>query len=165
VPAAEPVVSTWRERFDGSAAYGMPAHITALYPFLPADRLTGDVVRALRELCAKVSLIDVQFRRTARFPGVLYLDPEPSAWIRELTTSIAERWPDAPPYGGGLAEIIPHLTVAQDADDRVLDDIESGVVNSLPVSTRLVEACLFVFDGERWRRSALLPFQGRRDDG
>jgi hypothetical protein len=35
VPAAEPVVSTWRERFDGSAAQGMPAHITALYPFLP----------------------------------------------------------------------------------------------------------------------------------
>lgn len=35
VPAAEQLVSTWREQFDRSAAQGMPAHITALYPFLP----------------------------------------------------------------------------------------------------------------------------------
>jgi hypothetical protein len=65
VAAAEPVVSSWRERFDESAAHGMPAHITALYPFLPHERLSGGAVVLLRELCAEVPAFEVQFRRTA----------------------------------------------------------------------------------------------------
>ncbi|HEY7077245.1 MAG TPA: 2'-5' RNA ligase family protein, partial [Solirubrobacteraceae bacterium] len=88
-PAAEPVVSTWRERFDSSAAQGMPAHITVLYPFLPDARLTDEVVAQLRQVCAAVPVLDVAFRRTARFPDVLYLDPEPAAGVRELTAAIA----------------------------------------------------------------------------
>jgi len=43
VPTAEAVVSTWRERFDRSAVQGM----TALYPFRPEDRLTGEVTARL----------------------------------------------------------------------------------------------------------------------
>ena len=52
VPDAEPAVGTWRARYDSSAAFGMPAHITVLYPFLPEDRLTQDVVDRLTEICA-----------------------------------------------------------------------------------------------------------------
>jgi hypothetical protein len=33
VPAVEPLVSQWRQRFDVSARHGVPAHITVLYPF------------------------------------------------------------------------------------------------------------------------------------
>ena len=164
VPAVEPVVSTWRARFDRSAAHGMPAHITALYPFAPEEDLTADVVAQLREVCAAVPVLDVEFRRTARFPDVLYLDPEPASGLRELTAAIAERWPQAPPYGGMFDEVVPHLTVAQSAGDDVLDDIEADVVHRLPVRTRLAEACLYVFDGERWRPRSRLPFQGRRSD-
>lgn len=43
----------------------MPAHITALYPFLPHERLSGGAVVLLRELCAEVPAFEVQFRRTA----------------------------------------------------------------------------------------------------
>lgn len=143
----------------------MPAHITALYPFLPEERLTGAVVARLRELCASVPVLDVQFRRAARFPDVLYLNPEPASGLRELTASIAERWPEAPPYGGAFDEVIPHLTVAHGAGDDVKDDIEADVRRALPVSTRLVEASLYVFDGERWWPRARLPFQGRRSEG
>jgi 2'-5' RNA ligase len=137
----------------------MPAHVTALYPFLPDERLTGAVVGRLRELCTALPVLDVRFRRTARFPGVLYLDPEPAGELRELTASIAERWPEAPPYGGRFAEVVPHLTVAQGAGDDVLDEIEAEVLRRLPVRTRLATACLYVFDGERWRPRARLPFQ------
>jgi 2'-5' RNA ligase len=165
VPAAEPVVSTWRERFDGSAAQGMPAHITVLYPFLPEERLSGEVLTRLRELCAGMPALDVLFRRTGRFSGVLYLDPEPADGPRQLTLAIAEQWPEAPPYRGSFAEVIPHLTVAHGADDGVLDDIDADVLRRLPVSARLVEACLYVFDGERWQPRARLPFQGRRSEG
>ena len=139
----------------------MPAHITVLYPFLHEECLTGEVVARLRELCADVPVLAVQFRRTARFPGVLYLDPKPAGRLRELTASIAQRWPDAPPYGGSFDEVIPHLTVARTADVGVLNDIESEVLRGLPVATRLREACLYVFDGERWRPRARLPFRAR----
>lgn len=37
-PFGEPLVGGFRERYDSSAAYGMPAHVTVLYPFLPWER-------------------------------------------------------------------------------------------------------------------------------
>jgi 2'-5' RNA ligase len=158
-PAAEPVVSTWRKRFDSSAAQGMPAHITVLYPFLPEPRLTRGVVTRLRELCAAVPVLDVAFRRVGRFPDVLYLDPEPTGELRELTASIAQRWPEAPPYGGRFDEVVPHLTVAHGAGEDALNDIEADVLRRLPVRTRLEEARLYIFDGERWQLRARLPFR------
>jgi 2'-5' RNA ligase len=156
-------VSVWRERFDGSAAEGMPAHITALYPFLGEDCLTDEVLDQLRCLCAQLPVLDVAFRRTGRFPGVLYLDPEPADGLRRLTAAIAERWPEAPPYGGRFQDVIPHLTVAR-AGDGVLTDIEAELLRSLPVPARLEEAVLYVFDGHRWRRRARLAFRDDRGD-
>lgn len=153
-------MASWRERFDRSAAQGMPAHITALYPFLPEHRLTGDVLARLRELCAEVPVLDVEFRRVGRFPEVLYLDPDPADGLRHLTGAIAEQWPEAPPYGGSFDDVIPHLTVAHGAGTGLLDDIEADVARGLPISTRLSQACLYVFDGALWRPRARLPFLG-----
>lgn len=165
VPAVEPLVSTWRERFDGSAAQGMPAHITALHPFVSEERLTGEVLARLHELCAELPVLDVQFLRTARFPGVLYLGPDPSDGLRQLTLAIAEQWPEAPPYGGSFDEVVPHLTVAHGTGDGVLDDVEADVRRGLPIAARLAEACLYVFDGALWRPRARLPFQGAAASG
>jgi 2'-5' RNA ligase len=158
VPPAEPVVSAWRDQFDSSAAQGMPAHITALYPFLPEDRLGTEALTRLRRLCARRPVLEVEFKRPARFPGVLYLEPEPSDGLRQLTIEIAGQWPEAPPYRGAFAEIIPHLTLAQGVAAAVLDMIEARVPRSLPIAASLVEAHLYVFDGERWRMRARLPF-------
>lgn len=143
----------------------MPAHITALYPFLDEDQLTDDVLAHLCELCAEQPRLDVVFHRTGRFAEVLYLDPEPADGLRQLTVAIAERWPEAPPYGGSFEDAIPHLTVAHGAGDRVLADIEAHVLRGLPVRTQLAGACLYVFDGVRWRLRAQLPFQDRRCAG
>ena len=71
VPDAEPTLSAWRKRFDSSAAQGMPAHVTALYPFLPEDRLLSEALTRLRELCAERHSMKVTFPRAAPFPGVL----------------------------------------------------------------------------------------------
>ena len=159
VPDAEPVVAAWRNRFDSSAAQGMPAHITAVYPFIPADRLGTEALARLGRLCAARPVLEVQFRRTARFPGVLYLESAPSDGLRQLTLEVAGQWPEAPPYRGAFSEIIPHLTVAHGVAPDVLDMVEARVQRSLPISTSLVEARLYVFDGEGWRMRARLPFQ------
>jgi hypothetical protein len=138
----------------------MPAHVTTLYPFLAHDRLTSELVAELAQLCATMPALDVHFRRAARFPDVLFLDPEPPDDLRALTLAIAARWPEAHPYGGAFDEVIPHLTVAQGLGPDALDAIESVLRDELPVSARLVEARLYVFGGERWRVKATLPFAG-----
>ncbi|MER6514958.1 2'-5' RNA ligase family protein [Nonomuraea sp. NPDC001636] len=98
-----------RSRLDAAAADGVPAHVTILYPFLDRDRL--DEV-ALGRLIAAHAAFDVRFAGCGRFPGVLYLAPGPERPFRELTEAVAARWPEAPPYEGRFASIVPHLTVA-----------------------------------------------------
>jgi hypothetical protein len=153
VSAAEPLVAPWRARFDPSAAQGMPAHVTALHPFVPA---TDRVVAELRALCAASPVLDVRFARTARFPGVLHLAPEPADGLRRLTLAIAERWPEAPPYGGAFEEVIPHLTVALGDHPG---EVEAELRRGLPFAARLAEACLYEFDGSRWIARERLPFR------
>ena len=77
VPDAEPVVDRWRQRHDGAARQGMPAHITLLYPFLTEARLDAAVIDRLRSICAPTWPIDLELRRTARFPATIYLAPSP----------------------------------------------------------------------------------------
>jgi 2'-5' RNA ligase superfamily len=160
VPAAEPVVRGWRQRYDASARLGMPAHVTLLYPFLSAERLTAAALARLRGLCAERPAIDSEFIGTGRFPGVLYLAPDPPEPYRELTEAITATWPEAPPYGGAFDSVIPHLTVADGAAESRLAVIERDLARQLPVSAHLSEARLFVFDGTRWRVQARLPFGG-----
>src|SRR3954471_22890976 len=83
VPEAEPIVAEHRLRHDPSAADGVPAHVTVLYPFrTPVDHATAAAAAAVPGARAP---FDVTFRATARFPGVvLYLDPEPAAPFHEL---------------------------------------------------------------------------------
>jgi 2'-5' RNA ligase superfamily len=44
VPAAEPLVSPFRDLYDPGAAIGVPAHVTILYPFKSPDAI-DEVVR------------------------------------------------------------------------------------------------------------------------
>jgi len=162
VPAAEAVVSAWRGGFDESAAQGMPAHITVLYPFLTEEQLTDSVIARLAALCEGLPVLDLRFQRTGRFPGVLYLDPDPADGLRRLTAAIERTWPQAPPYGGRFDRVIPHLTVAHGVDDGLLGEIELDIRTGLPFRTRLAEACLYVFDGACWQPQMRLPFQRRQ---
>lgn len=159
VPGAEPVVADWRARFDSSAAQGMPAHITTVYPFLSEDRLTAAVVSQLQAVCDEREPLEVTFAETARFPGVLYLAPEPADGLRALTSVIVDRWPEAPPYGG-VHDPIPHLTVAC-GDEAVLDAVDVEMRAKLPLIATVAEARLYVFDGGRWQEEVRLPFRSR----
>jgi hypothetical protein len=80
----------------------MPAHITALYPFLDETRLTDSVIARLSSLSHDLPAPRVEFRRTRRFPGVLCLDPEPAHGLRRLTAKIFDEWPETPPFRGEL---------------------------------------------------------------
>ena len=96
---------------DSSAARGVPAHITVLFPFLPADELDE---AALRALFARFPAFDFALDRIERFEdGHVWLRPDPTWRFADLTAAVWRRWPDRPPYEGAFDEVIPHVTVSE----------------------------------------------------
>ncbi|MFE1314740.1 2'-5' RNA ligase family protein [Streptomyces sp. NPDC058755] len=159
VPEAEPAVRMWRERLDPSAGAGVPAHVTVLFPFLDASRIDEGVCAAIGEVLDRHQSFEVRFEHCGRFPGVLYLAPEPDTPFRRLTESIVERWPENPPFGGQFDDVVPHLTVAQGQDEAVLEKVESDLLGSLPIVARVSSVDLLVHDGTRWRQCVAFPLR------
>ncbi|NUS10482.1 MAG: 2'-5' RNA ligase family protein [Streptomyces sp.] len=160
VAEAEPLVAHWRRRFDASAAAGVPAHVTVLFPFLDVERVTDGVIGDLTALVAGHGPCSVRFEECGRFPDVLYLAPAPARPLRALTEAVAARWPEAPPYGGQFAEVVPHLTVAHGQPPHVLDEVEAALARGLPATATISSVSLFVSDGHVWRRHAEFPMLG-----
>ncbi|MET8542536.1 2'-5' RNA ligase family protein [Kitasatospora sp. NPDC004799] len=160
VPEAEPVVGRWRERFDSSVAVGIPAHVTVLYPFLRHDRIGDRVLGELGALFGAHRAFDVGFPGCGRFPGVLYLAPAQEDRLRALTSAVADRWPEAPPFQGRFADVVPHLTVAYSQEPGVFDEIEADLSGRLPVTARVVSVHLLVYDGTTWRERAEFALRG-----
>ncbi|MEV4940455.1 2'-5' RNA ligase family protein [Streptomyces zaomyceticus] len=154
IPEAEPFVSEWRERFDPSAQAGVPAHITVLFPFLDESRVDAVVHSALADVLGGHPAFDLRFERCGRFPGVLCLAPEPDTQLRQLTEAIADRWPEAPPYGGRFTEIVPHLTIAQGQEDAILETVEADLADGLPFTSHVSSVDLIVHDGTNWQQRA-----------
>jgi 2'-5' RNA ligase len=133
VPEAEPAVGRLRATLDRAAAWGVPAHVTVLYPFLPPDRITGAVTAAVRAAVATVARFEVTFRRTDSFgTDVLWLAPEPDTGFRALTAAVWHRFPDTPPYEGAHDDVVPHLTIAEGQPVTVLRDAQDTVAAHLP---------------------------------
>jgi 2'-5' RNA ligase len=154
VPEAETVVKELRDRHDPSAAAGVPAHITLLYPFKhPA--LIGDAdLDRLTRCAATVAPFDFSLARIARFPGVLYFVPEPDDTFRRLTSEICRLYPETPPYDGKYPSIVPHLTVGQLADERQLDLVAAELARAsegkLPIIAAVAEMALLDTISGRW---------------
>jgi 2'-5' RNA ligase len=156
VPEAEPLVGGWRCAHTYDAPLGMPAHVTLLYPFVPRAEVAQAELR-LAELVAGHDAFDATFARTARFPDVLYLEPEPAGRFLDLTAAIAAAWPEHPPYEGVHETVVPHLTIAESEDAGLLDSIAAEVEPRLPVRQRVEAASLFVeSDDGRWRAHSRL---------
>lgn len=154
MPEAESVVGDWRSRLDPAARAGVPAHVSVLYPFLEEGLIDASVHASIAAVLHPHHAFDLRFERTGRFPGMLYLAPEPDAPLRRLTRAVAERWPQAPPYGGRHPDTVPHLTVAQGAGEADLDAAEADLAGRLPLAARVSSVDLVAHDGTAWRERA-----------
>lgn len=67
VPAAESLVGDWRTRFDASAPMGVPAHITILFPFMPPDDITADILPQADNAFCRMPAFDFSLSRVTRF--------------------------------------------------------------------------------------------------
>jgi 2'-5' RNA ligase len=158
VPQAEPAVRELRLRHTNDAPLGIPAHVTLLHPFVSAAELGDDVEERLARLIAAAPAFDVVFGRTARWPELVYLEPEPAAPFVRLTEAIVGEWPEHPPYEGAHDSIVPHLTVAHSDDGALLDRIVADLEPQLPIELRVREAQLYIqgVDG-RWQERRSFP--------
>lgn len=158
--AAEAVVGDLRARLDRSAGWGVPAHVTLLYPFRNPDRIDDRARAALAAAVAGVPAFALTLTRTAWFgDNVLWLLPEPDQPFRDLTAALHQRFPDCPPYGGEHPELVPHLTIGHDVPVEVLRAAERAVRPRLPIRTTVTVARLMqegATDG-RWHTVADYP--------
>jgi 2'-5' RNA ligase len=159
VPEAEALVQSWRAAHDPSAAEGMPAHITVLYPFLPEPTITAVEVEELEAICREAPAVPITFRRLGRFPSVLWLDPD-SAACGQFIQRVQDHWNGCPPYGDPHREVIPHLTVADGVDADVMRRAEEAIQPRLPLRTAPAALSLMAFDGRHWVVRHQFPLTG-----
>jgi len=154
VPQAEPLVQPYRERHDPVAALGMPAHVTVFFPFRPPDAITNDDLATLEVIASDFEPFRFRLTDVGRFPGVLFLTPEPEEPFVALSQAVAERFKDLSMYEGEHRGYVPHLTVAHADDVRKLETIEGRFVREaeqhLPINAYAGHLCLMVSRGERW---------------
>jgi 2'-5' RNA ligase len=162
VPEAEPLVREHRLRFDPAAERGVPAHVTAIYPFIPRDDLDQGLLDGVARVAAARPAFDYRFSSTGWFDtDVLFLAPDDPAPFRDLTRALAREFPEYPPYEGRYDDLAPHLTVALAPDGASLDAVEAELRAGLPVAGRAERLSLMTEDDDgRWtvlRRFAFRP--------
>lgn len=144
VPEAEPLVAPYRLKLDRAAAWGVPAHVTVLYPFLDPARLDAD---ALERLARAVRAVPA-FRATLNDVGwfgdeVAWLAPDARAdtAFRTLTEAAHGAFPDHPPYGGAHDDVVPHLTLGESAVGGIaaVRAAADAVTPRLPIRTLVHE--------------------------
>jgi len=155
VPEAESVVKPFRDRYDPSAATGMPAHVTLLYPFKRSNEVDEKVLHELRHCFTRFAPIGFSLSSVRRFPEVLYLAPEPDEPFRQLTLAIWDCYPEVPPYGGKWPEIVPHLSIAWLKDEQRLDQVAGDFVEAsreqLPIRATASDVALMDTHSGRWQ--------------
>jgi 2'-5' RNA ligase len=163
VPFTLPVaLERIRQGHVDGARLGVPAHVTLLFPFVPAIDVQPADVQQAAETVRRTPCFDVEFREVTTFDplpgkeGVVWLAPEPAGPFVEMTHALAERFPGYLPYEGIHDTVIPHLTLANvDVDAPTL---VAAARPTLPFATRVASAVLLVEDNDgRWRIADELP--------
>jgi 2'-5' RNA ligase len=160
VPQIARTVDGWRERTCSTKpSSGAPPHITILFPFVPAEMIDDLLIADLARLFGAFAPFSFELGRTARFPSVLYLEPDPLEPFVRLTAAVHAAYPDFPPYEGAFAAVAPHLTVAE-GDEDVLAAAEADVAPALPLPAKAHEVLLLEElepNSACWRQRAMLP--------
>ena len=159
LPAALEVIR--RDHVD-NARLGVPAHVTLLFPFVPAVSMTAADVDRAGAAIGRTASFDVALRDVTTFEptptkeGVVWLAPEPAAPFIAMTESLVAAFPGYLPYEGLYDTVIPHLTLANvDVD---LPALVAAAAPELPFSRRVEAAAVLIEDASgRWRIDHELP--------
>jgi len=131
-----------------NAALGVPAHVTLIYPFVPADRLDAAVRRRVADALASQPSFSFRLSAVRRWPNTLYLAVDPATPFERMVRSIVAAFPDHPPYGGAFP-YVPHVTLAEGEESA----IAKLVAPPLPAGRHQVTRLLLIAQDPagRWR--------------
>ena len=112
VRRGEPVVAAAPRAAD-PAGWGVPRTSRCSIPFVPPGLLDDGVLARLADAVQSKSPPSTASSPapTGSATEVLCLAPEPAEPFRLLTAAVWAAFPEHPPYGGELADLVPHLTV------------------------------------------------------
>ena len=101
VPAAEPVVGALRDALDPSAPQGVPAHVTVLFPFVPARAVDDGTVATLRRAVRDVAPFSFRLDAVGWFgDDYVWLGAEPAGAVRGAHRAHRPRLPGPPAVRG-----------------------------------------------------------------
>ncbi|WP_163507290.1 2'-5' RNA ligase family protein [Fodinicola acaciae] len=145
LPGAEPLMEAARRVRPELVRPGLPAHVTVLYPFLPAADLTG-----LPSVVPPAVLAD------AVVIGAMAAVPVPA--LQPYVDALRARWPEILPYDGRFGANPPaHLTLAMGSDPVELAVVADAVRPLLPMRTRADAVHLVEATGSGWRIRTTVP--------
>ena len=159
-PKVDEVVAPYRMKLDPSAPWGVPAHVTVLYPFVPPHAISRYLVNQIQEVAGRLHAVDVRFERIACFgEQVVYAAPEPDEWFRVATLGIFHAFPDYPPYDGEIEDPTPHLTIGDGGPGDEMKRAGKEIEERLPLQQRLEHLALMVGSEEPDSWSVLHEFE------
>jgi hypothetical protein len=135
VPEAETAVGRLRLELDPVARLGVPAHVSVLYPFMPAAAIDENVTARTAALFRSTPAFAHKLFRSDWFgERVLWLAPDASEEFRLLTARVWRAFPSYPPYGGQFDDVVPHLTIADRGPVETMRAAEQAIQSHLPIS-------------------------------
>jgi len=156
VPEVDSFVQSLRRKYDPAAAGSIPAHITINYPFLPYGYLDTPLLHRLSTIFASFQTFDFTLNEIGNFPGVIYIKPDPEDPFHLLVNTIAEEFPESPPYGGMYKELIPHVTIAHSGFIENYSIVEKGIDKKLkellPISSFASQVSLLEYQNSSWQQ-------------
>lgn len=156
LPAAEPALAAARRVDPALVRPGLPAHVTALYPFLPDDSVTDEVLAAVRALAAGFAPSDVSLAELVVTPGFVALA---APALQSVADAVCARWPEVLPYGGRFGpRPVAHLTVAMGGPETALGRVADEVRPLLPLVDRAKALQLVALTDRGWEPRLTAPF-------
>lgn len=164
VPEAEAFVRSFRAQYDSLDAIKIPAHITVNQPFCPAAETESRLEEILVDLFSSIAAFKFTLAEVRRFPGALYLAPEPEERFRALIAAVTACFPESLPYEGQFEDVIPHLTVAYLEDAQEIDAMSAALsaasAEVLPITGKVTSVLLIEKVGGKWRERMSFQLEG-----
>jgi 2'-5' RNA ligase len=149
-----------RRRHVSTAAEGVPAHVTLLYPFAAPSAIDASLRATIAAIAGRHELPSITLVERRAWPDVLYASVQPDEPVRSLQAELAAAFP-RPLHDATAMPFVPHVTLVDGArvtDEAVLADQAWA---SLPATVPVEGLVLVGQRGGRWRIDERWPLGGR----
>lgn len=138
LPELDAVIDDHRYPLDPSRGWGMPAHLTLLYPFVPPARVDDVVISRLEEATTGLRPFVAEFDDFGWFGDqVAWLAPSNPEQFKRLIRRMTAAFPECPPYGGAFDDVVPHVTIGDGVGPERLRAALETIRPQLPLVSRV----------------------------